>query len=95
MRVPRKFCIEQLADEPDRKVVLEELVPLLEAPGLSPSQALDYWIVEDTKTTHGTFTQKERAEIRDVSQQAIGGTSRRLGKCLTGRQMDTNKNSIN
>ena len=44
MRDPRKFYIEQLADEPGREQVLDELVPLLEA-GLSPSQTLDYWAV--------------------------------------------------
>lgn len=52
--------------------VLKEFVPLLEV-GLSPSEALDYWATHDTDETHGAFTQKEWAEIRDVSRQAVGG----------------------
>lgn len=41
--------------------------------GLSLSQALDYWAVEDTDETYGAFTQAEWAEIQGVSRQAIGG----------------------
>jgi hypothetical protein len=38
-------------------------------------QALDYWATEDTEGTHGAFTQREWAEIRGVSRQAIGGNA--------------------
>ena len=65
--------VVRLGVSPD-DVVLEELVPLLEA-GLSPSQALDYWAAEDTEETHGAFTQKEWAEIRGVSRQAVGANA--------------------
>lgn len=36
---------------------------------------LDYWATEDTEETHGTFTQAEWAEIRDVSRQAVGANA--------------------
>jgi Zn finger protein HypA/HybF involved in hydrogenase expression len=63
--------IEQLVDDPDREGVLEELVALLEA-GLAPAHVLDYWAAEDTDQTYGEYTQKEWAEVRGVSRQAVG-----------------------